>query len=114
MNKLSERAAQPHTPVSMLIGHLAWLAVGPISLVGAAIAVLSRKGEWFTPFDLAFPLVIILMVGGRYLEQKTGHATTSTGEPSTWENFERYTKKAIPIVIVVWGLSKLTAMFLLR
>lgn len=86
----------------VLGGRLTWIALGPVALVGLTIGIVSGGTGWLTGLDAAFVLVAGLMLLGRWTEQRSGSATTLTGEPATPAQLRRYVVLLIPVAAVIW------------
>ena len=50
------------------------------------------------------------MIGGRYLEQKSGNGLNGAGEPSTWDDFRNYARTVIPAMFGVWIVLNIIGM----
>ncbi len=87
-----------------LLGRLMWMVLGPILAISTIGAIVTRA-DWFTPWDAAFGIVVALMVGGRWVEQRSGEAMTATGEPTTVEHFRRYVRILLPLAVGVWTVA---------
>lgn len=86
---------------AVFLGRLMWMVLGPVLSFFIAYAIVNREG-WFTTWDAAFGAVVALMVGGRWVEQRSGSAMTATGEPATVEHFRRYVRVLLPLAAGVW------------
>ena len=89
------------TSVVVLLGRPIWVILGPMLMFLTTYAIVTRAG-WFTPWDAAFGVVVALMVGGRWVEQRSGSAMTWTGAPATVEHFRRYIRVLLPLAGGVW------------
>ena len=87
-----------------LLGRLMWMILGPMLMFLITYAIVTGAG-WFTPRDAAFGVVLALMVGGRWVEQRSGSAMTSTGEPATAGHFKRYVRALLPLAAGVWVVA---------
>jgi len=86
---------------TVLLGRLMWMILGPILMCFITFAIVTREG-WFTAWDAAFGVVVALMIGGRWVEQRSGSAMTATGEPATEKHFARYVRVLLPLAAGVW------------
>jgi len=86
---------------AVLLGRLMWMILGPILSFSITYAIVTREG-WFTIWDAAFGVVVAMMVGGRWVEQRSGSAMTATGEPATAEHFKRYVRVLLPLAGGAW------------
>jgi hypothetical protein len=81
---------------------LTWMMIGPIVLLFTIYAIVTNGGGWFTIGDAAYGAVVALMVGGRWMEQRSGAATTVTGDPATIEHSKRYVRILLPVAAGAW------------
>jgi len=88
----------------ILLARVSWMILGPIALVVLCLAIVKSSAGWLTPLDAAYFAIFGLMIVCRWAEQKSGQATTATGEPATWSNFNRYVVALVPLAVVVWVL----------
>ena len=99
----AERVGQINS-VTVLLGRLMWILLGPPLLSFTTYAIVAHGG-WFTTRDAAYGAVVVLMIGGRWVEQRSGAATTATGEPATIEDFKRYVRILLPVAAAIWGAA---------
>ncbi|MFO0982876.1 MAG: hypothetical protein U1E76_14285 [Planctomycetota bacterium] len=90
------------TSLSALLGHLMWSGLGPALLIGLSIGIVMRGSGWLTPLDFAFIAVALVMIASRFLEHRSGQATTLAGQPATRQQLHRYLLAAPPILIGIW------------
>lgn len=95
----STHETQGITSFWVLIARLMWTLFLPFLFVLTAYRIVTYGQGWFTPWDIAFGVIVVLLLGARWLEQRSGQATTVTGKLSTKEHFHRY----------VWGLVLIAA-----
>jgi len=79
-----------------------WMFLGPMALLLICLWIAHSSTGWLTALDAAYFAIIALMIGCRWAEQKSGKATTATGEPATWSNFNRYVVALVPLAVVAW------------
>ena len=91
-----ETDSQPGSSGVVLLGRLMWFLLGPLLLLFILYAIVTVEG-WFTTWDAAFGVVVALMVGGRWVEQRSGSATTATVE-----HFKRYVRVLLPLAAGAW------------
>lgn len=104
---VNEKKAGEITSLSVLGARLTWAALGPLVLLVMAGAVFSKAHSWFSALDVAYGVVVALMILARWVEQRSGSATTLTGEPATSRHFARYVAVLLPLAIVVWVVAHL-------
>jgi hypothetical protein len=93
---------KPVTSLFVLGARLTWVPLGPLALLGIIGGIVSQGTGWFTGLDAAFGVVLGLMLLGRWVEYRSGSATTVTGEPATPEQFRRYMTFLPPLAVAVW------------
>jgi len=93
------------TSLWVLGARLTWISVGPLALLGVAYGIVSKGTGWLTGLDAAFAIVAGLMLRGRWVEQRSGAATTATGKPATAEQFKRYVMLLIPLAAAGWVIA---------
>ena len=97
-----ERKKPPISSGIVLLGRLAWMTFGPLLLCLMIGVILTQRSGWFTIWDVGFGAIVLLMLTGRWIEQRSGAATTATGEPATVQHFKRYVRALCPIAGGVW------------
>ncbi len=93
------------TTLGTLVYRLTWFILGPVALLGLTYAIATRGGGWLTAFDIAFVLVVGAVIGARWLELRSGTATTATGEPATPSHVRRYSQFLALLAAGVWIAS---------
>ena len=102
VNARSPEQAPVVTNSWILLARVFWMILGPMALVIVCLAIANSSTGWLTPLDAGYFAILGLMIGCRWAEQKSGQATTATGEPATWSNFNRYVVALVPLAVVVW------------
>lgn len=93
------------TSVGVLGARLMWVIVGPLVLLAITYGIVIRGSGWMTALDAAFGLVVILMLLGRWVEQRSGQATNLSGEPARPEQFRRYVLILPMFAVAVWVIA---------
>ncbi|MEZ4750441.1 MAG: hypothetical protein R3B54_07380 [Bdellovibrionota bacterium] len=94
------------TPGSALLGRLVWVMFGPMILLSFLVPIAHvpmQPSKW----DVGYALNILLMIWGRYAEQKSGQAVTLYNEVSTWRHFKAYVVKLVLFAVFAWVATKL-------
>jgi hypothetical protein len=101
----SERPAEARevSTLGPLFCRLTWFILGPVALLGLTYAIATRGGGWVTLLDLSFVLVGGLVIGARWMELRSGTATTATGEPATAAQVRRYSQVLALLAAGVWA-----------
>ncbi len=99
---------------AVLGARLTWVVVGPLALLGITYGIVARGGGWLTALDAAFGIVVALMLLGRWVEQRSGAATTVTGERATPDQFKRYCVRLTVFAAVVWTAANIAGNYVLR
>lgn len=87
---------------TVLLARLMWMVLGPILLLFTTHAIVTRGEGWLTAWDALYAVVAALMVGGRWMEQRSGAAMTAMGNRSTPEHFAKYVRILLPAVAGAW------------
>lgn len=98
----NETRAREISSGMVLLGRVTWMMLGPAALLGIIYAITANSSGWFRIPDAAYVAVVALMIGGRWIEQRSGAATTATGEPATVRHFKRYIRTLLPLAVGVW------------
>lgn len=85
------------TTFSVLFARITWFFAGPVVLFLILMKIIGSGSGWLTVLDGVFWGLVGLMVWCRWIEQRSGAATTSLGQPATWKDFRRYAL-ALPLV----------------
>lgn len=83
---------------------LFWGMVGNIALAAAALAIYNAPG--WSIADLAFWLIVGLLIGARYLDIVRYQGTTAHGEPATIAHFKRYVLMLCVTATAVWAAAR--------
>lgn len=98
----SSGAPQEITSVSLLLARLTWALAGPLALLGIAYGILSSGSGWLTGLDIAFAVVVGLMLLSRWLERRAGTLTTLSGQRARPDKHRRYTLGLVLVAALVW------------
>jgi len=74
----------------------------------------SGSAGWLPLWDLLFLLIIPGLIVSRWVEQRSGAATTITGEPATPAHLRRYTRVVVPVALAAWLAANIVGNHLLR
>jgi hypothetical protein len=89
--------------------HVFWIFAGPVVLVLLLINIVLRRSGSLSTSDAVYFLVAAAVFACRWIDQRTGQATTSTGELATWTDFRRYATRLPPVAIGTWIVVKLVS-----
>lgn len=98
---------------TVLLGRMVWLMIGPVALLLIIYAIVTNTGGWFGAVDAGYGAVVAMMIGGRWIEQRSGAAMTVTGEPATIEHFKRYVRILLPGAVGAWVIANVLGNHLL-
>jgi hypothetical protein len=76
-------------------------------LVLTTMSIVNSGSGWFTKLDALFACLVVLTVASRWVEQRSGSATTAKGEPATMQDFRRYVRSVLLIATLVWVAANL-------
>lgn len=86
------------------LSRLFWMAAGNIALVIAALAIYKSAG--WSIADLAFWLIVGLLIGGRYIDIVRYQGMTVHGEPATTAHLKRYALLLLAVAAAVWAVAR--------
>ncbi len=92
----------PIRSVWILGARITWILVGPLLTAAVTYAIVVSGRGWLTGWDALYAGLVALMILGRWVEFRSGTATTATGEPATVEHARRYTRVVVPTAACVW------------
>jgi len=94
------------TTVTALVTHVIWFFVGPIAILLMLWALLDTGSPTVSSYDLVFFGLVAMTVGCRWLEQRSGQATTVEGTPATWNDFRAYLIGFPIVALTAWLATK--------
>lgn len=95
-------AAQPGTSALELLSRMYWMIAGPLILIIPAYLILERGNGWLTTPDIAYLLLLAGMPVARWIEFLYGRPRTTTGEPATQDDLNRYIMLIMLVGLAVW------------
>jgi hypothetical protein len=90
------------TGMTPLVARVVWFFLGPMVLLVTLWGILSQGSGWITLLDGFYLVIVVLMIGARWVEQRSGQATTAMGERATWADFRRYATLLVPLAAGAW------------
>ena len=93
--------------LAVLFARIFCFLLGPMFLVLTAMGIVNSGSGWFTNLDALFACLVVLTVVSRWVEQRSGSATTAKGEPATMRDFRRYLRSVLLIATLVWVAANL-------
>jgi hypothetical protein len=93
--------------LSVLAARLTWMMVGPLLLAFMTYSILAQGTGWVTAWDAAFLVIVLLMLGARWVDHRSGSAMTVTGTPATDEHLRRYLRAAPAVAAGVWLVANI-------
>jgi hypothetical protein len=103
----SQAALTKPTPISAVLGRLTWMLFGPFTLFLATAAVTSKGNGLFSIADGLYWATLGLMLLGRRVEVRSGHALTSEGAPATPKHLRRYAIGLMLVGTAIWVVAHL-------
>jgi len=107
-----QKATAGRTVVTSFVAvgaHLFWIFADPMVLGLLLISIALRRTADFSMADAAYFLVAAAVLACRWIDQRTGQATTGTGELATWAHFRQYAIRFPPLALGIWIVVKLMA-----
>jgi hypothetical protein len=90
---------------------LCWMLFGNVALIASAVAITKHKSSFLSYADLAFGLVILFMVGIRYVDIIKMDGTTASEKPASLTDWHWYIFYLGIFALVLWGLVHVIAYF---
>ena len=103
--------AQSRTSALELLSRMYWMIVGPLILIIPGYLILEKGNGWLTPPDIAFLLFLTGMPVARWIEFQYGRPRTTTGEPATQADLNRYVIMIMTMGLAVWVAVNLIGNF---
>ncbi len=101
VRRTQEEAEPPaHASYMSLLTTVTWCLAGPMVLFVTLFGIVNSGSGWLTVLDAVYLVTVALILGCRWLEQRSGRGMTLYGQPSTWKDFRRY---AVGLVILTFG-----------
>lgn len=113
-HSLNEHQVGQISSLWVLGARVTWTVLGPFALFLLSAGIVSRGTGWATALDVCFGAVVVLMLFGRWVEQRSGSATTLHGEPATLEQCKRYMIGLLLVAAALWGCANLLGNHILR
>lgn len=98
----------------ILAARMVWAIFGPLVLVLLAYSIAAAGSGWLTSLDLAFAIVTAVMLAARWVEYRSGTATTLAGEAATPQHLRRYAIALVACTCGLWLAANLLGNHLLR
>jgi hypothetical protein len=115
MNTSEKNTAQPTSIKSLkiLATRIFWMLLGPAVLFAILFGNTMEDKSWFSGADLAFFILLGLVVLARWVEQRSGQCTLADGQASTWKDFRRYVGVVVPVALAIWAASNVIGNYLI-
>ncbi len=91
--------------IGLVFARIVWMLLGPLLLLVLLYWTISTGRGWLTPWDGVYWVVVLAMVGCRWLEINSGTAMTATGEPATRAHLRRYVEILLPVAAAAWIIA---------
>jgi len=100
------------TKFSVLGARVVWFFIGPVALFLTLWIMLTSGRTAFSVHDVFFFSLVMLIMGCRWIEQRSGQASNMEGKPATWKEFRRYAIRFPIVAVILWLMTKLVLMLL--
>lgn len=98
---------KPVGSLAVLGARVSWTLLGPAGVFFATMMILTQGTGWLTGADLAFTLIVGLILFGRWYEHRSGTATTLYGEPETPEQYRRFMVITPAVLVGIWIVANI-------
>jgi hypothetical protein len=88
--------------MAAVLGRLTWMLFGPFVLFLTICAVLGSGKRLLASADVVYFAALVVMLLGRCLEFRSGHALTAEGAPATAGHLRRYLLRTATIGLTLW------------
>jgi hypothetical protein len=95
------------TSLSVTLGRITWMVLGPFATLLCAFSVAEHGRGWFTVRDALLFLFLAATFLGRYMESLGGEPRTSTGEPAAPGALRRYGLGLAAAGVALWAVANL-------
>jgi hypothetical protein len=112
-NQNEQVASGQITSIGVLCSRMMWTVFGPLLFAFLVYTIAANSSGWFTGIDACYAAVLIAMIACRWHEQRSGSATTISGQPATQAHFRRYAVILALLGMTVWLISNILGNHLL-
>jgi len=84
---------------------LVWCLFGPMALLVTTVMIAEKGGGWLGVASLLYLAILAITLLARWLDYRTGHSETASGEPTTPGLIRRYYSTIPLIAVIVWGVA---------
>jgi hypothetical protein len=114
MNQTEKTPAQSKSVNSLkvLIVHLFWMLLGPALLFAFLYINAIEDGNWLSGIDLAYFIVLALILFSRWLDQWSDECALSDGPISSWQEYKRFVYIFVPAALSAWIVTNLIGNYL--
>ena len=88
---------------------LFWMGAGNVILFLCLTYIFHNRVRGLAPVDLGYWLTVVAMVAARWVDIRSYHGDTVTGEPATLSHWRKYAVRLIVGALVVWTIIHLLA-----
>lgn len=113
-HSLDEHQVGQISSLRVLFARVTWTILGPFALLLLSVGIVSQGNGWATALDVCFGVVVGVMLLARWVEQRSGSATTLHGEPATPEQSKRYMIGLPCVAVALWGGANFLGNHILR
>jgi hypothetical protein len=90
---------------------LCWMLFGNIALIVSGIVIMGQKNNFVSYADFAFWLIVLFLIGVRYVDITKMEGTTASEKPATIKDWRRYTIFLLIFSLILWGISHAISRF---
>lgn len=95
--------ARVYGSLGLLAYRLAWMFIGPMTAMVAALLILTSGSGWLTKFDLTYLIAVAVTIGARWAGYLSGDVTDDDGHPTTSPSTLRsYTLRITSVALALW------------
>jgi hypothetical protein len=105
MTQPDARTDSPQNHEGGCLLRLSWMLGGNLAVLLIAVAIAQGGGTFFSFADAFFWLVVLAMVGIRYVDITRMKGLTAGGKPATLADWKRYVVILLAASLGLWGLA---------
>ena len=92
-------------PGGSCLSRLLWMMIGPMILMLLTVNIINSGSGWLTAADVAFFVVLGIMLLARWFDFRAGNPRTISGDPATPRHLRRYLPLTLVIGLGVWAAA---------
>ena len=101
------QAPVPQNSAAGVLLRLFWFFIGNVILFLCLTYIFHNRVRGLVLIDLGYWLTVVAMIAARWVDIRSYHGDTATGEPATMTHWRKYTVYLAVGALVVWIIIQL-------